>query len=301
MTDKRQMDMFGTVSLVGFSAVLGINQVVIKLVNEGLQPVYFAGLRSLGAAICLGLFMWAMGRAPRIRPGTWGVGLCIGTLFGLEFLFLFIALDLTTVVRVGVIFYSMPVWLAIASHFVLPGDRMSGLKAVGLALAFIGVVIAIVSRSVAGVSGGSLIGDLCALAAAMGWASTALMAKASKLRHETPEMQLMWQVAVSAPILLLASVFFGPFVRDFQPVLHLSGMAFQIGLVSIGFVFWLWLLSIYPASGVASFSFLGPVFGVLFGWLLLGEPVGLPVWIALVFVAAGLVLINRPPRASPAG
>ena len=294
MSDKRQMDMFGTVSLVGFSALLGINQVVIKLVNEGLQPVFFAGLRSLGAAICLGVFMWAMGRAPKIRPGTWGVGLLIGTVFALEFLFLFIALDLTTVVRVGVIFYSMPVWMAIAAHFVLPEDRMSGTKAIGLGLAFLGVAIAILSRGSG--SGGSLLGDLCALAAAMGWAATALMAKASRLRHETPEMQLMWQITVSAPILLIGAFFFGPFVRDFQPVLHLSGMAFQIGLVSIGFVFWLWLLSIYPASGVASFSFLGPVFGVLFGWVLLGEPVGLSVWIALVFVASGLILVNRPQK-----
>lgn len=294
MQTSRDMDVFGTVSLVGFSALLGINQVIIKLVNEGLQPVFFAGLRSLGAALCLGLFMWAMGRAPVFRRESWGIGLLIGTVFALEFLALFIALDLTTVVRVGVIFYSMPVWMAIASHFVLPGDRMSGLKAVGLGLAFVGVSIAIVSRGSA--SGGSLAGDLWALIAAMGWAATALMAKASKLRHESPEMQLMWQIAVSAPILLGASWFFGPFIREFQPVLHLSGMAFQIALVSIGFVFWLWLLSLYSASGVASFSFLGPVFGVLFGWLLLGEPVGAPVWVALGLVAVGLVLINRPAR-----
>ncbi len=287
--------MFGTVSLVGFSALLGINQVIIKLVNEGLQPVFFAGLRSLGAAICLGLFMWAMGRAPKIRPETLGVGLLTGLVFALQFLFLFLALDFTTVVRVGVIFYSMPVWMAIAAHFVLPNDRMSGAKALGLVLAFAGVAIAILSRGSA--SGGSLVGDLCALAAAIGWAATTLLAKASKLRHETPEMQLMWQITVSAPILLLGAMFFGPFVREFQPLLHSAGMAFQIGLVSIGFVFWLWLLSIYPASGVASFSFLGPVFGVLFGWILLGEPVSFAVWVALVFVATGLVLINRPQKA----
>ncbi len=294
MSDKRQMDSFGVVSLVGFSALLGINQVVIKVVNEGLQPAYFAGLRSLGAAICLALFMWAMGRAPKLRPGVWQAGLLTGIFFGFEFLFLFIALDLTTVVRVGIIFYSMPVWLAIASHFVLPGDRMSGTKAIGLMMAFVGVAIAILSRGSA--IGGSLIGDLCALGAAIGWATTLLMAKASRLNQETPEMQLMWQVAVSAPILLGASFFFGPFVRDFQPVLHLAGIVFQIGLVSIGFVFWLWLLSIYPASGVASFSFLGPVFGVMFGWLILGEHVGLSVWIALALVAGGLVMINRPQK-----
>jgi drug/metabolite transporter (DMT)-like permease len=298
MPKKNAMDSFGAVSLILFSAILGFNQVVIKVVNEGLQPAYFAGLRSVGGVLVLLLWMRWRGLSLRITPGTWWVGLIIGSLFALEFLFLFKALDLTTVVRSGVIFYSMPVWLALMSHFVLPGDRMSLSKACGLALAFAGVVFAIATRG--DLSGGSLLGDLFALGAAVGWASTALMAKASRLRLETPEVQLMWQLAVSAPIMLGAALFFGPLVREFQPVLHLAGLGFQILLVSLGFVSWLWLLSIYPASGVASFSFLGPVFGVMFGWLILDEPVGFGIWAALVLVAAGLYLINRPARASVA-
>ena len=83
---------------------------------------------------------------------------------------------------------------------------------------------------------------------------------------------------------------------DLQPV-HLWGLAFQIVVVvMLGFVFWLWLLSVYPAASVAAFSFLGPVFGVFFGWALLGEEIGFPVLIALVCVAAGLFLINRPAQ-----
>ena len=126
------------------------------------------------------------------------------------------------------------------------------------------------------------------------------MLKGTKLREVHPEMQLFWQVTVSAPILLAAAVFFGPFIRDFQPI-HIWGLGFQIVImVSMGFVFWFWLLSIYPAAGVASFSFLGPIFGFLFGWLLLGEEIGWSLAGALVLVAAGLILINRPPRAPPA-
>ncbi len=298
MPQKTSMDSFGAISLILFSALLGFNQVVIKVVNEGLQPVFFAGLRSAGGVLLLLAWMWLRGLSTKITPGTWGVGLTIGSIFAFEFVCLFMALDLTTVVRTGVIFYSMPVWLALMSHFILPGDRMSPLKATGLALAFAGVVFAIATRG--DLSGGSLLGDLFALGAAMGWAGAALMAKASRLRHETPEVQLMWQLVVSAPVLLGVAFFFGPFIRDFQPVLHLAGLGFQIVLVSLGFVFWLWLLSIYPASGVASFSFLGPVFGVLFGWLILDEPVGFGIWIALVLVAAGLYLINRPARVAVA-
>jgi drug/metabolite transporter (DMT)-like permease len=69
-------------------------------------------------------------------------------------------------------------------------------------------------------------------------------------------------------------------------------------MVTAGFSFWLWLLSIYPPASVAAFSFLAPVFGVLLGWWLLDEPLGAPIIVALVLVCAGLVLINRPARKS---
>jgi drug/metabolite transporter (DMT)-like permease len=73
-----------------------------------------------------------------------------------------------------------------------------------------------------------------------------------------------------------------------------------VAVVSAGFLFWFWLLTIYPASSVASFAFLSPIFGVGLGWLLLGEPVGPGILVALVLVCAGLVLINRPaPKSAP--
>ncbi|MDP5360438.1 MAG: DMT family transporter, partial [Paracoccaceae bacterium] len=79
--------------------------------------------------------------------------------------------------------------------------------------------------------------------------------------------------------------------------IHIAGLLFQIVVVvSAGFIFWLWLLSIYPASGVASFSFLSPVLTVGLGWLLLGEEVGPTLIEALILVAIGILLINRPPR-----
>jgi drug/metabolite transporter (DMT)-like permease len=108
-----------------------------------------------------------------------------------------------------------------------------------------------------------------------------------------PEVQLLWQVAISAPILFLLAPFMGDLVRDLQPV-HLAGLAFQIVCVSsFGYLFWFWLLTIYPAASVASFSFLSPVFSVLLGWLLLNEQVEISIMGALVLVAAGIYLINR--------
>lgn len=297
MNRKSRIDAFGAVSLILFGALMGFNQVVIRVVNEGLQPVFFAGLRSAGAVICVGLWMWARGIRMRPLAGTWRVGILVGLLFSAEFVFLFLALDLTTVSRTAVIFYSMPIWMALGAHFFLDGERMTRLKATGQALAFTGVAWAILDRPDSGAA--SLAGDLCALGAAIGWAGSALMVRATALREESPEMQHMWQISVSAVVLLVLAPLFGPLIRELQPI-HLWGLAFQIVIVvSASFVFWLWLLSIYPPSSVAAFGFLGPIFGVLMGWLLLDEEVSIRIWGSLALVALGLALINRPVRRSP--
>ena len=92
-------------------------------------------------------------------------------------------------------------------------------------------------------------------------------------------------------------MFFGPFLRD-PELIHWAGMAFQIVVVvSAGFIVWLWMLSIYPAASVASFSFLSPVIGVFLGWLLLDEEISGVIIAALTLVCGGLYLINRAKRA----
>ena len=293
MEKKSSIDLFGAVALTAFSLLLAFNQVVIKVTNSGIQPVFFAGLRSLGVILCLWLWMRYRGIPLQFRRETAFWGLLVGVAFAAEFMLLFIALDLTTVGRSGVIFYSMPVWMALMAHFVLPDDRITPVKAAGLGLAVAGVAVALLDRSE---GEASLLGDLAALGAAIGWAFTGILAKASPLKTEKPEMQLFWMVLVSGPLLVLISPLFGDLVRDLQPI-HLWGLAFQIVVVvTFGFVFWLWLLSIYPATGVASFGFLSPVMSVVLGWLLLGEAIRPSILVALGLVAAGIVLVNRPAR-----
>ena len=299
MERKTSIDLPGATMLVVFAVILGMNQVAIKVVSGGFQPVFAAGLRSVGAIVCVLIYMWLRGIPIRIEKGTIGAGVLIGSFFAGEFVLLFLALDLTTVVRTSILFYAMPVWLAIAAHFLLPGERMHRIKALGLILAFAGVVLALSVRD----SGQdySLAGDLLALGAGLAWAGIVLCARGTAVVRMRPEMQLMWQLLVSAPVLLFAALFFGPFIRDLQPI-HWWSLAFQtVIVVSAGFIVWLWLLTVYPASGVASFSFLTPIFGVALGWLLLEEPVGPRIFGSAALVAAGILLINRPPPAAAPG
>ena len=71
------------------------------------------------------------------------------------------------------------------------------------------------------------------------------------------------------------------------------GAARNGGAPISGFLLWFYLVAKYSASGVASFSFLSPLFAVLMGWGILGERIGVGTWGALILVSIGLILINR--------
>lgn len=290
MERKTHIDLIGAIALVAVAMNFGLNQVVVKVSNGGFQPVFLAALRSVGAGVVLLIWMRARGISIRLPRASMLFGVIAGVLFAVEFSLLFTALDLTTVSRSSIIFYSMPVWLALVAHFVLAGERLSGTRLIGLALAMAGVFLALADRD----SGqASFWGDVLSLFAAFCWAAIALVVRVTPLSTVPAEQQLLWQLVISAPILLLMSLFYGPLIRDLQ-FIHIAGLLYQIiAIASFGFLAWFWLIKIYPASSVASFSFLSPVFSVLLGWLLLGEDVALSIWLALALVASGLYLINR--------
>lgn len=295
MEKKSHMDAIGAAALIAFALHLAFNQVVIKVTNGGFGPVFSAGIRSAGAVVVLLIWMYLRGISFKVPRAAIPAGLLVGVIFGVEFMMLFSALDFTTVSRASVIFYSMPVWLAIASHFLIPSDRMSGGRIIGLGLAMAGVALALLDRSD---TTASLAGDILALGSALSWAAIALCVKITPLAQVPPAQQLLFQVTISAPILLIAGVSSGDILRDPQ-LIHVAGLLFQIvAVASLGFLAWFWLLTIYPASSVASFSFLSPVFAVILGWLLLREEVGAQVWVALALVSAGIYLINRRPRSA---
>lgn len=295
MEEKRDLDPAGMAILIAIMVLLAVNQVAIKVTNAGFAPVFAAGLRSAGGLAVLALWMRLRGIGWEFSRATAGAGLLAGLFFAGEFILLFVALDLSTVTRVSVIFYTMPVWMALAGHFLLPGERLDLRKLAGLALAVGGVAWAITARSDSHGTA-SLWGDLAALGAALGWMAVSLFARITPLARLVPEMQMAWQLLVSAPVLLLLAPLFGPLIRDLKPI-HFAGLAFQAVVVAGGvFLVWFCLLKRYKAQGVASFAFLPPVFGVFLGWSLLGEAVDLPLIGALVLVAGGIALVNRRAR-----
>jgi drug/metabolite transporter (DMT)-like permease len=76
--------------------------------------------------------------------------------------------------------------------------------------------------------------------------------------------------------------------------LALGSLVYQtVWVAGVTFLGWFWLVQTYSANRLSAFTFLTPLFGVMAGNLVLGEPLTPAFAIAVALVAAGLVLVNR--------
>jgi len=291
MERRTRMDALGAGLLIGMSVQLGLNQAMVKFVNAGLAPVFQSGLRSLCALPIVLVFAVLMRRRLSISDGSLPWGMLNGVLFSAEFLLLFIALDYTTVARVSLFFYLMPIWVAIGAHFLLPDEPLHLNKIAGLGVAVAGVLLAL-TGDLGSAGERAWLGDLLALAGGMFWAAIALLTRL-KLDDCSAEMNLLYQLAVSSVLLLAAAPLFGDLIRAVTPAIVLIFAAQVLFIVCIGFLLWFWILSVYPTSNMASFGLLTPVFGVLFGWLIFDDPLTPVFIVAIALVSVGVLLVNR--------
>ena len=212
MNKKNNIDLTGGVVLISFSMLLGLNQTLVKIVNYGIHPIFQVGLRSLIAAIPVLIFCILFKKKISIRDGSLIPGIICGASFARECVLLFFALEFTSVARSSILFYSMPVWLGIAAHFLIKNEKLNSKKLLGFLISVIAVSIALFTKNDLGEGG--IIGDFFALCASFLWATIVLIVRKTKLNRSCPEMQLLYQLIVSSIVILPISYYFGFYFRE---------------------------------------------------------------------------------------
>lgn len=290
---NRRMDAPAMALMVLLCATWGLGQVAMKIGNEGLSPLVHAGLRSVGSLALLAA--WCAWRGVRLLPprGTRWAAFGCGLLFSAEFVAVYIGLEFTTAARGVVFLYTAPCLVALLAHWLLPEDRLTRARGIGLGVCLAGLALAF-ADSLRLPSGRELLGDALCFVGALCWGGTTVLIKASRLRSAPAEATLAAQLGVSALLVPL-----GLLVGEagvFDPNLRvMTALGFQVLLVAFAsYLAWFWLVTRYQVSGLASFSFLTPVFGVAAGALILGDAVTPALGVALVLICAGIWLVNRP-------
>lgn len=290
---SRPLDALAIAVTVGICVSWGFNNVAIKLAIHDIPPLIQSASRSVIATLLVGGWCQARGIPLFRRDGTLAAGILAGILFALEFLLIYRGLVWTTVTRGTLFLYLAPFFVAIGSRWLVPGDRFHTSQWLGLLLSFTGMVIAFgVPAPASGPR--QIVGDVMLVGAAVAWAATTLLIKASPLNRISAEKTLVYQLVVSAPLLGLGALVFGEHVNAVPSALALGAFAYQtLWVVSITFVAWFALIVRYSAARLSAFTFLAPLCGVTAGHLVLNEPLTAPFALAVLLVAAGLILVNR--------
>ncbi|MGA9562499.1 MAG: DMT family transporter [Pseudolabrys sp.] len=271
----------------------GFNQVATKLAINDIPPLTQAAVRSAVAAVLISAWCRLRGIALLRRDGTLWFGVAAGLLFATEFILIFQGLLYTTASRATLFIYLAPFFVVLGARIVLPADRFSAAQWLGLTLSFIGMLIAFGVPTPA-MDPRQIIGDVMMVGAALFWAATTLIIKASPLTRVSAEKVMLYQLVVSAPVMAATALAVGEHITHMPSVLALGALAYQtIWVVSVTFVVWFALIARFSASRLSAFTFLTPLFGVAAGHLVLGEPLTPAFAAAVALVAAGLVLVNR--------
>ncbi len=272
------------------AAIWGVGFIAIHIGLENFPPIFFTALRSIVASLPFLLFF--------PRPGVawkWliAMGFSLGVLLtGL----LYIGMDLGMPAGLSSLVLQSQAFFTVLLAAALLSERPTARQIIGMVIAFSGIGLIAMTREI----GGGLLALGLVVAAAFFWGVFNILIK----QVRAPDMLrlIIWiNIVPPLPLLALSWVMEGPARITYAlanwswsgvwALLYLAVLASIIATSLWGFLF-----RHYPASQVAPFSLLVPVFGMSSAAIVFGESLsGLEV-AGSVLVAAGLVIINLKKR-----
>jgi drug/metabolite transporter (DMT)-like permease len=219
-------------------------------------------------------------------------GVVVGLLFGAEFACIYFGMLYTDAARSVLFVYLSPFVVAAGAHFFLKGDRLTFLKTAGLVLAFTGIFAVFGGRPKTA-KASMLLGDVLEIAAAFLWRATTLYIKKFMANRVEPIHTFLYQLFFSIPILLIVSIVLEPtwiYKINFYIVASLFYQSVIVAFIT--YLVWFKLIHEYSVSRLSAFTFFTPIFGVLFGILLLHEEMTISLMIGLPLVSMGIFMVN---------
>lgn len=295
MDERKALDQTASSLMIVLCMVWGLQQVILKMAASDISPLMQIALRSGLAALLLLPLVLLDQKSQLMNPKNVKAGALVAVLFSLEFFLLAQALQLTSASHAVVLLYTAPIFVALGLHWKLPSERLTLLQWTGIGIAFIGIVVTFIRPQQIGVNTFQqqmLWGDLYALAAAIAWAATTVTVRLSSLAQAAVTQTLFYQLAGSFILLLGLAFFMGQAFVQWTPLV-MGSLAFHTLIVSFAsFLAWFWLLRNYLASRLGVFSFLTPLFGIIFGVWLLDENIEANFIFGTALVLLGILVVS---------
>jgi len=273
--------------LLVLSIVFASDLVVIKFGISGNPPLILAGLRYLFAGLILLLITVAMPKSRAISQRNLLNAVFLGGLATIEFSCLYIGMQYISAGETSILYYTHPIFVAVLAIFFLK-ESFSWKKASALLLGFVGIVLLFIGNLSTGLVS---VGGLLVLSSAFSWALGIVLFKRLVGNENYLPVTSVFLISAGALLLLLSIFSEATLIVSLQLALVLAYLVLVCS--AFGIALYYYLLRNNEATQVSTWLFLVPVFGVLLGWLLLGEEVNLNEVIGILCVGVGIVILNK--------
>ena len=290
---KPSLDLQAIILITGCCLIWGYQQIAIQAIADEVPLLMQLTIRSIIAGVCVWIWMAFKGIQPFQSDRTILPGVIAGMLFFAEFVLLYSALEHTNTSRAITFLYLAPFIVALVLPIFIPAERLNWMQSSGLLIAFSGLAFAFHD----GFSSGAahlLVGDIAVIGAATAWAFTTIVVRTTTLGQIQPERTLFFQLFFSSIALIALCFAYGVPLPDTLSIKAMASLFLQsVIIAAASYLFWFWLLRHYLATKVSAFSFLTPMFGLLFGFFLAGDPISSSLIAAFVSIVLGIYLVNR--------
>ncbi len=191
-----------------------------------------------------------------------------------------------------------PLVAAVLAYFIL-SETLSGSMRIALALGFLGIVLIALPGLVSKTGNSSIVGILYILMGAVGVALGNVIMK--RLSAEVdPLMGVGLQFLLgSMPLFALSFIFEPTAVIRWSSSFIASLLILSLPGTAMAALLWFYLLKKAPLGYLNAFSFLIPVFGLLFGTILFGERLDLLEGGGVLLIASNALWAARAQERSP--
>ena len=208
-----------------------------------------------------------------------------------QYIFFYLGLSNTTGVKGSILYALATFFVVIFAHFLFPDDKMNLQKILGCCIGFVGVLL--ITFDGTGLGGGfAFTGEGFIMLSTLSSALGALISR-SVAQGQDPVVVTGYQLTGGGLILIFIGLIgHGHFDSITAPgILLLLYMAF---LSAAAFTVWTMLLKYNPASKIAVYNFLIPIFGTTFSVMFLNESIFNPrSLLALILACAGIYIVNK--------
>lgn len=286
--DRRER--IGIVAACCSSLLGGVSVVATRAVVGAVDPVVLASLRYGIGALCL-LPLAAAARAAWPARGDRAAAVALGILFFAAFAWLFnTALAYTTAARGSLALSTLPL-LTLVIAALLRAEPLTGAKLAGVAVAMLGVAVALSGRLAGTVPPGAWRGDLIMIATALCGAFYNVLSRPYLKRYPA----LSWTACGmrSGTAALALAIVLAP-VPPHVPAADLAtwGPILFLGVAGAALTFWLWSYGLERTTPtrVAITVTLNPMVSMLLAPLVLQEGWSPRLFVGLAAVASGIAL-----------